>query len=78
MFLVLQCLGLPLAFLISNPEEVQREDGTKVRVEEKTSTREQLRILGRTMVSRKVGVLLPIFFCESSVTSLRRGGQVRN
>lgn len=61
-FLALQCLGLPLAFLISNPKRVHREDGTQVVEDAKTTTKEQLRILWKTVSTRKVGVLLPIFF----------------
>lgn len=61
-FVALQCLGLPFALLISNPQKVQREDGTKVVIDTKTSTTVQLRALWRTVSTRKVGVLLPIFF----------------
>ncbi|KIJ33532.1 hypothetical protein M422DRAFT_233675 [Sphaerobolus stellatus SS14] len=61
-FVVLQVPALPTAFLLSNPEHVQREDGTKVTVEKKTSTKEQAKILGRTILSRKLGLLIPLFF----------------
>ncbi|RDB23856.1 hypothetical protein Hypma_009037 [Hypsizygus marmoreus] len=61
-FVILQVLAVPVAFLISNPEQVQREDGTKVKVDERTTNREQFRLLWRTIVSREVGLLLPIFF----------------
>ncbi|KAF8075059.1 major facilitator superfamily domain-containing protein [Lyophyllum atratum] len=61
-FVVLQVLAVPAAFLISNPEQVEREDGTKVKVEPRTSTREQIRILGKSIISKEMGLLLPLFF----------------
>jgi len=67
-FVILQVLALPAAFLIVNPEKVRREDGTKVVVDEKTTTGEQVRTLGRICASRKIGFLLPIF-CSSPFAS---------
>ncbi|KAF9005977.1 major facilitator superfamily domain-containing protein [Cyathus striatus] len=61
-FVVLQVPAFPISFLLSNPELVQREDGTKVKVEKKTSTAEQVKILGHTILSKKLGLLLPLFF----------------
>ncbi|KXN86553.1 hypothetical protein AN958_09857 [Leucoagaricus sp. SymC.cos] len=82
-FVVFQALAPPAAFLISNPERVQREDGTEVKVEAKTSTREQVRIFWRTACSSRLGLLLPIFFCSVSFSlspfwcSIIDGVQVR-
>ncbi|TFK39963.1 hypothetical protein BDQ12DRAFT_722161 [Crucibulum laeve] len=61
-FVILQVPALPISFLISNPQLVQREDGTKVKVDKRTSTVEQIKILGRTIISRDMGFLLPLFF----------------
>ncbi|GLB41725.1 putative ion channel regulatory protein UNC-93 [Lyophyllum shimeji] len=61
-FVVLQVLAFPASFLISNPEQVQREDGTRVKVEQRTSTLEQVRILWKTLRSRQMGFLLPLSF----------------
>jgi len=61
-FVVLQVLAFPASFLISNPEQVQREDGTKVKVDARTSTREQFRVLWKTLISKDMGLLLPLFF----------------
>ncbi|KAJ3571908.1 hypothetical protein NP233_g3432 [Leucocoprinus birnbaumii] len=63
-FVILQALAPPVAFLISNPENVQREDGTEVKVEIKTSTKEQLVILWRTVSSHQLGLLSPLFFAS--------------
>ncbi|RDB23863.1 hypothetical protein Hypma_009038 [Hypsizygus marmoreus] len=61
-FVCLQVLALPISFIISNPEKVQREDRTKVKVDDKTTTVQQIKILGRTVVSKEIGFLLPLFF----------------
>ncbi|KAG6817543.1 hypothetical protein H0H87_007511 [Tephrocybe sp. NHM501043] len=65
-FVILQVLAVPTAFLISNPEQVQREDGTKVKVNEQTSTREQYRKLWTAITSREMGPLIPIFFSKGT------------
>jgi hypothetical protein len=58
----LQCLGLPLAFLISPPEKVIRPDGT--RLEDPTKNK---RVLGEfrrawaLLKTKRVFLLLPIF-----------------
>ncbi|KAG6813817.1 hypothetical protein H0H92_006761 [Tricholoma furcatifolium] len=51
-----------MAFTIAKPEDVQREDGTKVKVDKTTSSSEQIKILFRALTSRKIAFLLPIFF----------------
>ncbi|KAG5639098.1 hypothetical protein H0H81_007042 [Sphagnurus paluster] len=61
-FVVLQVLAFPVAFAISNPHKVQREDGTKVKIDQVTSNAEQIKILGRAVTSKKIGFLLPLFF----------------
>lgn len=63
-FVVLQACALPLSFLLSPPEKTQRTDGTKIVVESKTSTREQFRLLWRTITTRQIGLLLPVFFAS--------------
>ncbi|KAG6910232.1 hypothetical protein DXG01_012367 [Tephrocybe rancida] len=69
-FVILQVLAVPTAFLISNPEQVQREDGTKVKVDERTTTREQFRKLWSSILSKEMGLLIPIFFRVIATTSL--------
>jgi Mg/Co/Ni transporter MgtE len=65
-FIALQVVAIPLAFLISNPEKVQRQDRSEIPLSDKTSTKEQIRLLWQTCSSRKVGVLLPVFFVRPS------------
>ncbi|GAA6042160.1 hypothetical protein JCM8097_004991 [Rhodosporidiobolus ruineniae] len=66
-FIALQVVAIPVAFLISPPEKVQRKDGSKIVLVSATgaagtSTKEQLKALWRTCCSQKIGVLLPVFF----------------
>lgn len=55
---------MPAAFLVVEPGQIQREDGTKVKVDAKTTTTEQIRILWRTASSPELGFLIPLFFSE--------------
>lgn len=63
-FVILQVFSLPIAFLLSPPEKTQRADGTKVVVAPRTPAMEQLRLLWKTVSTRRVGLLLPIFFAS--------------
>jgi MFS family permease len=63
-FVILQAFALPLAFFLSPPEKTKRSDGSKIVVEAKTTTKEQLRQLWKTATTRQVGLLLPIFFAS--------------
>ncbi|KAK3294200.1 uncharacterized protein B0H64DRAFT_462827 [Chaetomium fimeti] len=57
----LQCLGLPLAFLISPPEKVIRSDGTRGRVAAKNTTlKEELRKTWKLMKRKEMFLLVPI------------------
>ncbi|UPK98529.1 hypothetical protein LCI18_009464 [Fusarium solani-melongenae] len=61
-FVCLQVLSFPVAFLLAPPDKTQRPDGTHIIVEAKTPAKEQLRMLWKTVTTRKIGLLLPIFF----------------
>lgn len=61
-FVVLQALAVPFSFALSSPHKTQRPDGSHIIVENKTSAKEQLQKLWRTVATPKVGLLLPIFF----------------
>jgi MFS family permease len=61
-FVVLQALAVPVSFCLSPPNKTQRPDGSAIVVESKTSTREQFRKLWKTVTTRQMGLLLPIFF----------------
>ncbi|GAA5859234.1 hypothetical protein JCM8547_008928 [Rhodosporidiobolus lusitaniae] len=61
-FIALQVFAIPVAFLVSPPEKVQRADGTPIVLTNRTSVKEQFRLLWTTCASKKIGVLLPVFF----------------
>lgn len=71
-FAILQVLALPSAFAISNSQKVQLEDGTEVKVDTTTSTREQIKILGRALTSKKLGVCSRYFSAVGSIGALLR------
>lgn len=48
--------------MLSPPEKTERADGTKIIVDPKTPALEQLRRLWGAVSTRKIGLLLPIFF----------------
>jgi hypothetical protein len=53
---------VPVSFTLSPPAKTERPDGSLIVVEKKTSSREQLYLLWKTVSTRKMGLLLPIFF----------------
>ncbi|GAA5834419.1 hypothetical protein JCM11251_007983 [Rhodosporidiobolus azoricus] len=61
-FIALQVAGIPISFLVSNADKVQRKDRTKIVIPNQTSTKEQFSLLWKTVSSAKVGLLLPVFF----------------
>ncbi|GAA6025161.1 hypothetical protein JCM10207_008920 [Rhodosporidiobolus poonsookiae] len=63
-FIALQVVAVPVAFTVSNPHKVVRADRSPVRLVTQTSTLEQLRLLWRTCATRKIGLLLPVFFAS--------------
>ncbi|KAK3690306.1 major facilitator superfamily domain-containing protein [Podospora appendiculata] len=63
-FVILQAFALPLAFLLSPPEKTERADGSRIVVEAKTTTKEQLRLLWKAATTRQIGLMLPIFFAS--------------
>ncbi|KIL86620.1 hypothetical protein FAVG1_09875 [Fusarium avenaceum] len=59
--IALQCLGLPLAFLISSPHKVIRSDGSKLpQKETKTTIKEQFRRWGALIKRKQFFLLIPI------------------
>lgn len=59
--IALQCLGLPLAFLISPPEKVIRNDGTRGRVAaKKTTLKEEMRKTWKLLKRKEMFLLVPI------------------
>ncbi|WVR06712.1 hypothetical protein IAU60_003744 [Kwoniella sp. DSM 27419] len=53
-FLIIEAMAIPFAFLISPLEHVVRSDGTKIRVVEKVSTREEFSLIKKTWSSKLV------------------------
>ncbi|KAK8215257.1 hypothetical protein M8818_002269 [Zalaria obscura] len=53
-FLIIECLALPFAFLITPLERVVRSDGTRIIVSERLSTRQELSLIKKTMLSSLV------------------------
>ncbi|KAJ4412255.1 hypothetical protein N0V91_000724 [Didymella pomorum] len=53
-FLIIECMALPFAFLISPLERVVRSDGTKILVSEKLSTKTEFRMIKTTMTSKLI------------------------
>ncbi|KAL2193370.1 major facilitator superfamily domain-containing protein [Corynascus similis CBS 632.67] len=59
--IALQCLGLPLAFLVSPPEKVIHSDGTRGRVVAKNTTfKEELRKTWKLLKRKQMFLLVPI------------------
>lgn len=61
-FVVLQALAVPVSFTLSSPAKTERPDGSLIVVEKKTTAREQVYLLWKTVSTRQIGLLLPIFF----------------
>ena len=53
-FLIIECMALPFAFLISPLERVVRSDGTRILVSEKLRTRTEFKMIKTTMTSRLI------------------------
>lgn len=63
-FVVLQVMAFPVAFFLSPPEKTVRTDGTTIGVEKRTTVAEQLRRLWKTVTTKQIGLLLPVFFAS--------------
>ncbi|PWN48001.1 MFS general substrate transporter [Violaceomyces palustris] len=67
----IQCLGFPVALLLSSPEKVVRGDGSKVpniknggKVDgRRTTIKDELKGIWETIKSRRMILLMPIFIC---------------
>jgi hypothetical protein len=53
-FLIIECLALPFAFLISPLECVVRSDGTRILVSEKLRTKTEFKMIKTTMTSKLI------------------------
>lgn len=59
-FVALQCLAVPLAIFLTNPEKVQRNDGTKVKVIRQDSWRAEFLELWRICRRKDVRLIISI------------------
>ncbi|OTA62750.1 DUF895 domain membrane protein [Hypoxylon sp. EC38] len=61
-FIAIQCLGCLFALLLSNPEKVQRDDGTRIEAPRGIYWRTELREMWRLMRSKSILLLTPLFW----------------
>jgi hypothetical protein len=53
-FLIIECMALPFAFLISPLERVVRSDGTRILVSEKLPSKQEFKLIKSTMTSKLI------------------------
>ncbi|WRT69888.1 uncharacterized protein IL334_006879 [Kwoniella shivajii] len=53
-FLIIECMAIPFALLITPLKDVVRSDGTRIRVSEKISTKEEFGLIRRTWMSKLI------------------------
>ena len=53
-FLIIECLALPFALLISPLERVVRSDGTRILMSEKLPTKTEFKLIKKTMTSNLI------------------------
>jgi hypothetical protein len=58
-FIVIMCLGFPIALLLSPAEKVWRKDGTRVIIRKEVTWWAEFTALGRLMVSKRIILLYP-------------------
>lgn len=61
-FIVIMCLGLPIALCLSPARKVWRKDGTRIAVNTQKTLGEEFLAVGKLLVSRRTLLLLPSFF----------------
>ncbi|KAJ6087800.1 hypothetical protein N7467_006714 [Penicillium canescens] len=61
-FIAIQCLGLFFGLLLSNPEKVQRDDGTRIEAPRGIHWREELCAMWRLLRSKSILLLVPLFW----------------
>lgn len=59
--IAISSLGAPFALLLSQPEKVERSDGTKIPYMKETSISIEARALWKQMKSRRILLLIPVF-----------------
>ncbi|KAE9366421.1 hypothetical protein N431DRAFT_549285 [Stipitochalara longipes BDJ] len=61
-FIAIQCLGFFLGLLLSNPEKVQRDDGTRINAPRGTAWRAEAKAMWRLETSKPILLLTPLFW----------------
>jgi hypothetical protein len=61
-FIAIQCLGFPLGLLLSNPEKVQRDDGTKISAPRGINWRVEAKATWKLAKSKPILLLTPLFW----------------
>lgn len=61
-FIVIMCLGLPIALCLSPAEKVWRRDGTRVVIDRQASLAAEFKAVFDLLRSRRILLLLPAFF----------------
>ncbi|TQN66014.1 UNC93-like protein 2 [Colletotrichum shisoi] len=61
-FIVIMCLGLPIALCLSPARKVWRKDGTKIITPMESSWGGEFKAVGKLFASRRILLLLPAFF----------------
>lgn len=61
-FIVIMCIGLPIALCLSPPNMVWRRDGTRISTNVGSSWGSEFKAVGKLFASRRISLLLPAFF----------------
>jgi len=61
-FIAIQCLGFFFGLLLSNPEKVQRDDGTRIEASRGIAWRTEAREMWRLIRSKPILLLTPLFW----------------
>ncbi|CAI7674644.1 unnamed protein product [Penicillium pancosmium] len=61
-FIAIQCLGLFIGLLLSNPDKVQRDDHTKIEAPRNIHWRDEMKAMWRLGTSKSILLLVPLFW----------------
>lgn len=61
-FIVIMCLGLPIALLLSPADKIRRRDGTRVLIQREATLGREFGAVWALLQSRRIVLLLPAFF----------------
>ena len=61
-FIAIQCLGFFFGLLLSNPEKVQRDDGTEIEAPRGTKPMDELEAMWKLLTSKSILLLAPLFW----------------